>query len=268
MSRVRTLFASLALASSLVGCAVPHAEAKSARPAPSQVAPAPMRIMPIAPMVSRAQVRAKLAERRKLTIQRFLAYREARVYPINTNVGVPGAVHIWLDQFGNLCAAATIIAEDWGREASENVARENNNIALADLSEGELYNWILTSGMTQSEIVAIQAPGFAGGGGGWMPEPVENPRLAETTRLYQLYTDVERQIRSLDKKNLELAVDELMKHPQLARDLVAGKTATAGHFGKPSNVDNIGFEPSTPVAPPTDVEPAPSRIGFAQPPPK
>jgi hypothetical protein len=261
MSRVRTFLASLALASSLVGCAVPHAEAKSAKPAPV----AQIMIKPPVKDTLRQQVRAKLVERRKLTIERFLAYREARVYPINTNVGVPGAMHIWLDDFGNLCAAATIIAQDWGREASENVARENNNIALASLTDGELYNWILTSGMTQAEIVAIQAPGFAGGGGVPIDMPRENPRMAEITRLHQLYTDVERQIRSLDKHNLDLAVDELMKHPQLARELVAGRTATAGHFAKPSTVDDIGFEPSAPVAPPVITE---TRVGFAQPPPK
>jgi len=252
MSRVRTFLASLALATSLVGCAVPHADANSARPPDAQ-----MRIMPMKQSL-RQQVRAKLVERRKQTIERFLAYREARVYPINSNV--PGAAHVWLDELGNLCAAATLIAYDWGREASENVARENNNIALASLTEGELYNWILTSGMTQAEIVSIQAPGFMGRQD-WAPEPVENPRLAEITRLYQLYTDVERQIRSLDKHNLDLAVDELMKHPQLARDLVAGTTASSGHFGLPSNVDDIGFEPGTPIAPPE------ANVGFAQPPP-
>ncbi|GEM_PF-1462229 len=253
MSRVRTFFASLALASSLVGCAVPHADAKSAKSEP--VAVAPIRIKPPVKDTLRQQVRVKLSERRKLTIERFLAYREARVYPINSKI--PGAAHVWLDELGNLCAAATLISYDWGRLASENVARENNNIALASLSDGELYNWILTSGMTQAEIVAIQAPGFAGGD---LPMPEENPRMAEITRLYQLYTDVERQIRSLDKHNLDLAVDELMKHPQMARDLVAGKTATAGHFGV--RTDTVGFDPSAPVAPPP-----PAEAGFAQPPP-
>ena len=253
MSRVRTFFASLALASSLVGCAVPHADAKSAKSEP--VAVAPIRIKPPVKDTLRQQVRVKLSERRKLTIERFRAYREARVYPINSKI--PGAAHVWLDELGNLCAAATLISYDWGRLASENVAHENNNIALASLSDGELYNWILTSGLTQAEIVAIQAPGFAGGD---LPMPEENPRMAEITRLYQLYTDVERQIRSLDKHNLDLAVDELMKHPQMARDLVAGKTATAGHFGV--RTDTVGFDPSAPVAPPP-----PAEAGFAQPPP-
>lgn len=263
MSRVRTFLASLALASSLVGCAVPHAEARSAS---APVAVSQIKIKPPVTDTLRQQVRAKLVERRKLTMSRFLEYREARVYPINSKT--PGAAHVWLDELGNLCAAATLIAYDWGREASENVARENNSIALASLTEGELYNWILTSGMTKAEIVAIQAPGFAGGGGWNGPQPeLPDPRIAEITRLHQLYTDVERQIRSLDKHNLDLAVDELMKHPQLARDLVAGKTASAGHFGVPSDVD-IGFEPSAPVAPPAEEPPAPSRVGFAQPPPK
>lgn len=248
MSRVRTFFASLALASSLVGCAVARAEARSAGGAPAHVAPAPKRIMPIAPMVSRQQVRAKLAERRELTMQRFLAYREARVYPINSMI--PGVGHVWLDENGNLCAAATLIAADWGREAAANIARANNSVALADVTEGELYDWILTSGMTKAELVSIQVPGF---NERWN-------RRQEVERLYTLYKDVERQIRSLDKHNLDLAVDELMKKPQLARDLVAGKSASAGKFGEPSNPGAIGFEP---VAPPAE-EPAPG--GFAKPP--
>lgn len=249
MSRSRSLLASLALATSLLGCAVPHADARSstARRAP-HVIEAPRKD------TLRQQVRAKLAQRRTLTIQRFLAYREARVYPINTKL--PGAAHVWLDEVGNLCAAATIIAADWGRAASEAVAREDNNIALASVTEGELYNWILTSGMTQAEIVAIQAPGFVGAP--WRPEGPGPERLAEIERLHQLYVDVERQIRSLDKHNLELAVDELMKHPQLARDLVAGKIASAGHFAEPEEA-RVGVSP-----PP----PAPEAgVAFALPPP-
>jgi hypothetical protein len=248
----RSFLASLALASSLLGCAVPRADAKSAADGPAQVAPMPIKIKPVAPVLTRAQVRKALAERRKAVFDRFLAYREARVYPVNSMI--PGAGHVWLDEFGNLCAAATLIAADWGREASENVARENNNIALASVTEGELYNWILTSGLTQAEIVSIQVPGWNGGR--------EMIRAQEVERLYTLYKDVERQIRSLDKHNLDVAVDELMKHPQLARELVDGRIADAGHFAKPAEVDNIGYEPSAPVAPPVVTE-----TRFAQPPP-
>jgi hypothetical protein len=248
MSRVRTLLASLALASSLLGCAVPAAEASSRADGPA----AAIRIAPVQKTTLRKQVRAKLAQRRKLTITRFLAYREARVYPVNTHLGTPGAMHIWLDEFGNLCAAATIIAADWGRQASENVAREDNNIALASVTKGELFDWILTSGMTQAEIVAIQAPGFAGQP--MTPDPENSPGFGEVERLHALSVDVERQIRSLDKHNLDLAVDELMKHPQLARELVAGNIASAGHFASPA--DAVVGETVVP----------PPGIGFAQPP--
>jgi hypothetical protein len=268
MSRVRTLFASLALATSLLGCAIPHADAKStttAKSVPVAVDPAPIMIAPVAPMPTRMQVRAKLAERRKMVIERFLAYREARVYPVNRNIS--GTGHVWLDDFGNLCAAATLIAGDWGRAASESVSRENNNIALADVTEGELYSWILTSGLTKAEIVSIQVPGWQ--------ESRREQRQQEIQRLYTLYQDVERQIKSLAKHNLELAVDELMKHPQLARDLVAGKTADAGRYGKPLVG---GTEPSLPVMPMPEPEvgmpapmpePAPAPVAireFAKPP--
>ena len=110
MSRVRTFFASLALTSSLLGCAVPHAEAKSAKP----VSVAPIKIKPAPQDLLRMQVRKALAERRKVTMERFLAYREGRVYPVNSKI--PGAAHVWMDEFGNLCAAATIISQDWGRD--------------------------------------------------------------------------------------------------------------------------------------------------------
>jgi hypothetical protein len=259
MSRVRTFFASLALTTSLVGFAVPQAEARSFKPVPV----APIQIKPSPQDTLRMQVKKALAERRKVTMERFLAYREGRVYPVNSKI--QGAAHVWMDEFGNLCAAATIIAQDWGRAAAEAVSRDNNNIALASITKGELFDWILTSGMTKAEIVSIQVPsvGPSGRWDGRPTMPIEpDIRTAENLRLYQLYTDVERQIRSLDKHNLDLAVDALMKHPQLARDLVAGKTAGAGHYLEA--IAN-GTDPSTPVAPMPAPEPLAVRQ-FAKPP--
>src|SRR5687767_11129582 len=67
--------------------------------------------------IDRAAVRAKLAERRETTVKSFLAYRDARVYPINQLPG-GGFRHVWIDRDGNLCAAATLISKDWGRDAT------------------------------------------------------------------------------------------------------------------------------------------------------
>lgn len=219
MSRLRFAIASLLL-SSAVGCAA----------ATAGTGAAPMRpvvVQPAKPAIDRAALRAKLAERRAITTSHFLAYREGRVYPVN-NLG--GMRHIWQDTNGNLCAAATLISYDWGRPSTENVGKENLQIALAKVTSGPLADWILTSGLTHHEIVAIQLPGsdmFPG------VQPVPNP---EVERLYGMYIDVERQLTSLYDESLDAATDALMKRPELARELLAGHVASAGKYTAKTNV--------------------------------
>lgn len=171
--------------------------------------------------LDRAAVRAKLAERRATTIEHFLVYREARVYPVNT---YGGTQHVWQDVNGNLCAAATMISYDWGRASTENVGKENLHIALANVTSGPLADWVLTSGLTHHEVVAIQVPG----------SDVFNPRpiapVPENQRLYGIYLDVERQLTGLAAESLDAATDALMKRPDLARALLAGQVATAGKY--------------------------------------
>lgn len=222
MSRVRSLLASLALATAAAACAPAVHSA-----APTTPAAAPAAAPEAAPQVEidRAALRAKLATRRAQTFARFLAYRDARVYPVNQLPG-GGFRHVWVDAGGNLCAAATLVSQDWGREVALRIGADNVELRLAD-AEGELLDWVLTTGMTQAELVAIQVPGFAGR----RPELIQ-PREREIERLYQLYVDVERQVRSLWDKNLDLAVDALMKRPELAREVLAGRIASAGHYAR------------------------------------
>jgi len=178
--------------------------------------------------IDRAKLRDALEQRRKTSVVRFLAYREARVYPQNTYVDGPR--HVWLDAQGHLCAAATIISGDWGRAATENVAAENNFIALADVHDGPLYDWILTSGLTHSEIVAIQVEPIG-------DEPPEQPAPSpvvpapdDTQRLYTIYVDVERQLTQMWNEDLDAATDALMKRPELARRVLDGLAAAPGRF--------------------------------------
>jgi hypothetical protein len=175
--------------------------------------------------IDRTAVRAKLAARRAETMRRFLAYREARIYPIN-NLAGGGFRHVWVDDLGNLCAAATLISGDWGRDATARVGAGNNEIKIADVKSGAVLEWILQSGLTQHELVAIQVPGFQ-----W--DPQEEMRQAEIARLYNIYVDVERQLNSLWEANLDEAVDALMKHPTLARQLLADQVAGPGKFATP-----------------------------------
>jgi hypothetical protein len=55
-------------------------------------------------------------------------------------------------------------------------------------------------------------------------------RRLENDRLYQLYTDVERQLRSLWDRNLDAAVDALTRRPELARALLHGQVAGPGAY--------------------------------------
>lgn len=204
MSRIRLALGSLLLASTLAGCAAHSATSTlPLQPARQEVA------------IDRAQVRAKLAARRTAVIERFLAYREGRVYPVNNLGG--GKRHLWVDDFGNLCAAATLISGDWGRDATLRAGAANREMELAAIKDGPLLGWILTSGLTHHEIVAIQVPG----------DDLTMPELApdEGERLYQIYVDVERQLRTLGEHNLELAVDALMQRPALARALLRDQIA-------------------------------------------
>lgn len=216
MSRLRFALASLLL-SSAVGCAV----------APASAAPQkPVIVQPAETQIDRAALRAKLAERRATSIAHFIAYRDAYVYPLN-NLPGGGLRHVWRDDAGNLCAAATLISYDWGRASTENVGKENREIALAKVKSGPLADWILTSGLTHHEIVAIQVPGSDEMGGRM---PMVDPHTQELNRLYAIYIDVERQLTGLSDESLDAATDALMKRPDLARELLAGRVAGAGKY--------------------------------------
>jgi len=174
----------------------------------------------------RAVLRAKLAARREQVVERFLAYRDGRVYPVN-NLPGGGKRHVWLDDYGNLCAAATLISGDWGREVAIRVGQSNREIKLAEVKTGPVADWILTSGLTHHEIVAIQLPGDNIEIG----LPQQPPQ--EIERMYQIYVDVERQLRGLWDESLDEAVDALMKRPELAKALLHDRIASPGPFAQP-----------------------------------
>jgi hypothetical protein len=180
-----------------------------------------IRIAP--PMLDRAQIRAKLVAARRANIARFHAYRVAGVYP--SNVFTDSLANVWRDQQGHFCAAATIIRASGQVELVDQIAEDNNFFRIADVEQGPVMDWILTSGLTQAELVMIQKP--------FMPvthKPVLDPssvvkidpklRAAETRRLAKLYRDIEAKLVKNQRTNLELAVDRLMKRPDLAQSLL------------------------------------------------
>jgi hypothetical protein len=204
----------------------PPGAAPSAAPSePSAGAPAV-----IAPphVADRAAVRAALVRARARNLAAFRAYRAKGVFPSNTFK--PGKLNVWRDADGHLCAAATIIFASGQIELVNQVAEQTNFIRLADVEQGPLMDWILTSGLTQDEIAAIQAP--------FVPvvdEPKLEPaqpllvdaklRKAEDARLRAIYAKVDRMIVKSQKKSLELATDRLMKNAELAWRFVQADAA-------------------------------------------
>lgn len=175
--------------------------------------------------LSRAAVRAALVKARATNLAAFRAYQAKGVFPSNTFK--PGKLNVWVDANGNYCAAATIIKMSGLTDLVTKTGEENNFIKLADVKQGPLMDWILTSGFTQDEIAAIQEPFDDVTRGRRMePSPITasvdaKKRTAEDARLVAKYKQVDRALVKNASKSLDKAVDQLMKHQDLAWKLIA-----------------------------------------------
>lgn len=105
---------------------------------------------------SRSDVRAALARRRALQLQRLRAYRDRGVFPRNRVSD--DVINVFRDENGLLCAVANLVFLDGDLELVASTAKENNYVKMATLKKGALFNWILASGFTIEEIGAIQLP--------------------------------------------------------------------------------------------------------------
>jgi hypothetical protein len=215
-----SLVASLSTAALADRAFVPSAErwpvsSKFAAPPASDTAASDMPSV----RLDRAAIRAKLAQARAANLARFRVYQKKGVFPSNTYTD--NKLNVWLDEYGHFCAAATIIKLSGEDDLVQATADQNNFIRLADVTQGPLMSWILTSGLTQDEIAAIQEP--------MMPvtnEPVMEPsqpilvdarmRRIENRRLIQKYKSVDKQIVKNKSKSLDAATDRLMSNPDLA----------------------------------------------------
>ncbi len=176
-------------------------------------------------MLDRATVRAKLAANRAANLARFRVYQKRGVFPSNTYS--PNKLNVWLDEDGHFCAAATIIKASGQDALVDRVAEQSNFIRLSEVRQGPLMDWILTSGLTQSEIAAIQEPMMPISTHPRMqPDPADPVtvdaamRKREDQRLLAKYRRVEAKIMKDEKQSLDFAVDHLMKHPDLAWSLI------------------------------------------------
>jgi hypothetical protein len=170
----------------------------------------------VARKVTVAEVRAARAARRKHNLAAFHAYRTNGVYPHNTER--TGPMNVWRDSVGNLCAAATMIDKDGQHDLVMDTAKSNNHVRLADVTDGPLLDWMLTSGLTIAEIDRIQAPMV-------MPNPSEleqrQLQMAEDARLAKEYAATEKWLAKNEKASLDAAAAVLVeRYPALAAQLV------------------------------------------------
>ncbi|MEO8700659.1 MAG: hypothetical protein ABI867_11475, partial [Kofleriaceae bacterium] len=133
-----------------------------AKPPPATTVTAPVEHVAEG-VADRDTVRAKLLANRRANLERFRTYQARGEFPSNTYTD--GLENVWIDADGHLCAAATIIKASGSGALVAQVGRDNNFIRLADVRDGALMDWMLTSGLTQEELVAIQRP-FQGVGAG------------------------------------------------------------------------------------------------------
>lgn len=235
---MRSFLSPTALALAFTMALSPLAAAQHfAQPPPAtQVASSELPSMPddggmVAPIiVSKATVRAALEQARAQSLSAFQVYMSNHIYPSNTQGA--GKLNIWRDAEGHYCAAATIIRTSGRIALSEQVAATDNNLRLINVKDGALMDWILTSGLTQQEIDRIQEPFMFEGPDGkmitaGMSMGVKDPakKAAEIVRLIKVYTATYAALEKNQKASLDIAVNRLMAHPDLARDFLDGSLA-------------------------------------------
>lgn len=221
--------ATLALTLSLSTTALTTADARGFAQAPTapaaETAGAPRLLradeaaIPRLSAAARARLRKVLRARRAKNIAAFQAYAARGVYP--HNYVTSDKLNVWIDEDGHMCAAATMIFRSGAKRLVREVARTSNYIRLADVTEGPVLDWILTSGLTQDEVATIQEPFMGARELPAEPEPgSQDWRLAEDARLRARYVEVLAILAADPAASLEAAIDRLAYRPDLVARLI------------------------------------------------
>ena len=149
---------------------------------------------------------AELAGRRAQMIAWLHDYMEAGQYPTD-DAGLPRSVFV--DSKGIRCPMAELIWRSGHQDLVDAVAREHNEVRLADVHEGPLVAWMEGSGLTRDEINLVQ--GAADIDYTWLQEaPNENVILARGEVRGRLES-AERALRDGTSHSLKVAVAALPK---------------------------------------------------------
>ncbi len=185
---------------------------------PSGLQRAPQRDVAAEEAAQRSTTRSTLAVHRAQQLERLHAYAEAGQFPHDLTVAP--SLHMFRDADGRYCAVANLVHQDGRDDLVEATVRERNDLAIADVSDGPMMDWVLGSGLTQEELARIQLPAPV-----MMPQvkprvnpvaKVEAPKPAGMTEAQMIATvrahvaEVERELRANESASLDAAVTRYM----------------------------------------------------------
>ncbi|GEM_PF-3114131 len=110
----------------------------------------------------------ELAARRAQMIGWLREYREAGQYPTDA-AGRVASVFVGVN--GVRCPMAELLHKSGRDDLVAAVAKDNNTVRLADVHDGPLHDWMLSSGLTLDEINMVQ--GIARIDYGWMKRDIQ-----------------------------------------------------------------------------------------------
>jgi hypothetical protein len=159
--------------------------------------------------MSRSAVRAQLARRRAQQLDELGAYAVRGEFP--HNYALPTAAHVFRDAAGRLCAVANLVHQDGRDDLVDTTVREHNDLAVADVHDGPMLDWILGSGLTQEELARIQLPAAPL----FRAAPVQVPALPNdeaqmNVAVVRHIEQVQRELRANVDESLDLATDRYL----------------------------------------------------------
>jgi hypothetical protein len=148
----------------------------------------------------------ELRAARKKQIAQLEAYAERGEFAMN--IQGRGLAFVWRDEAGRLCAMAHLVKASGRSDLVDRVAKDSNNLQLASVTEGDLYEWMLHSGLTKEEIQLIQEPAFE------IPNNDSAARLREweTNRKREHLASAVERLEMTTDASIALALDRLAAH--------------------------------------------------------
>ncbi len=180
----------------------------------------------VAPTPAPSPHAVELAARRAQMLGWLRDYTVAGVYPTDA-YGRPASVFV--DDKGVRCPMAELIHKSGRDDLVAAVHVEGNAVRLADVHDGPLHDWILSSGLTQEEIALVQ--GAANIDFEWMQGQELAIQLAQGTAEVRGKLETAEMALRLDTAHgLEVALERLpaKRAPdELAHAKIAGKVLSA-----------------------------------------